>query len=552
MPFVTFGGLAGWLHPVPPDLPASDMAAVLCSPLGDDVYATFQGWRLLAEMLAARGIPTLRFDWPGTGDSAGVLPCDGVMADWINSIGTASDYVRQATGATHVALVGLRLGAVLAARAAGASPIAALALLAPVTGKQLMRELRLVHQVATLQPGLAGAPLDVAGLTLTAATVADIQALIVPDHLACPRILAVQARPAAVPDHAMSIPFEGYDAFFQDNLNAVVPEATLAHVAAWLDQPGPRRVVRVPDAPPASLVVPGGVETPVWFGPDRALFGVVCTPSAPRPDAPATVLLSSGATHHVGNGRINVLLARHLVQLGVTTVRMAMPGSGENRDGNARHPYAPDLGTGLVAALDWLEGAGYRRFAAFGLCSGGYVALHAARTEPRLSALLLLNVQVFDWRPGDSLAIPVRAQATYIDAVRNGQVWRRMLGRDGERLTVRRGVRVVALLAWRWLRGVAGRLRRQRLGARAQPRTVVGWLRQLGGGGCRVMLAWGNGDPGLDGARAAFGPRLRRLSRVPGVSAAVLPGTHHIVNGAGPQTLFLALASDFLLAEDTV
>ena len=100
------------------------------------------------------------------------------------------------------------------------------------------------------------------------------------------------------------------------------------------------------------------------------------------------------------------------------------------------------------------------------------------------------------------------------------------------------------MLLWRRALAAHDGLRRQQPGARALPRTVLGWLRQME---CRVMLAWGDADPGLDAARGAFGPRLARLRRVPGVETAVLPGTQHIVNGPGSQAQIMALAATYLV-----
>ncbi len=546
MPFVTFGGLAGWLHPA--RRAPTGLAVLLCGPFGDDAYGTHQGWRVLADLLAARGMPALRFDWPGTGDSAGDLPNAGVVEAWVDSAVAAAAYLRQTTGADRLALVGLRLGALLAARAAPRiAGLEALALLAqPASGRALMRELRLVHQVTTLATVAAGEPMGVAGLHLSAAAVQEIEALRPPATDAAQRVLLVHDRPpGTLSPHTIAIPFDGYAAFLQDNLNATVPESVFTHVAAWLDQPGPPGPAMVPAPPPAGLDIPGGRETPVWFGP--GLFGILCTPTVPRDGAPGTVLLSSGATHHIGNGRINVLLARHLVTLGVTTLRMASPGAGEGSAGAGVRPYASELGAGVGAAVDVLQGLGHRRFAAFGLCSGGYVAFHAARTERRLSALVLLNMQVFDWRDGDSLAIPLRAQSAYVNAIRSGQLLRRVLGRDGERLTLRRGLRVGGMLVWQRLRRARERLRRQRPGARATPRTVLGWLRALGQRGCRVLLVWGDADPGLDTARSAFGPGLRRLRRVAGVVTAVLPDAQHVLNSPASQQAFLAQAAAHVL-----
>ena len=546
MPFVTFGGLAGWLHPAAPGVPASRRAVVLCGAFGDEAYSTHQGWRVLANMLAARGVAALRFDWPGTGDSLGVLPAQDVTGACIASIHRSVAFLRAATGAEDVALVGLRLGALLAAHAAAQSgTIAALALLAPPqAGRVLVREMRLMHSITTLVPAKPGAGLDVAGLHLTTAAMAEIEALRMPADLATTRVLVAHTGAHADLSGAMVIPFEGYDAFMRDNLSSVVPEGLFAQVAGWLDQPGPVAVATPPTLAPAALRVPGAVETPLWFGPGDGLFGILCTPDQPVADSPATILLSSGATHHAGNGRINVLMARHLATQGVTTLRMASPGAGENRASGPIAPYAPGLGSGVSAAIDALAATGHERFAAFGLCSGGYVAFHVARTERRLCALLLLNMQIFDWRPGDTLTIPVRAAATYANAIRSGAVWGRLLGRGGARLTLRRGLRIAAMLLWRRALAAHDGLRRQQPGARALPRTVLGWLRQME---CRVMLAWGDADPGLDAARGAFGPRLARLRRVPGVETAVLPGTQHIVNGPGSQAQIMALAAAYLV-----
>lgn len=551
--FVTFDGgagdgLAGWLHPG-----RSSLGVVLCSAFADEELSAHQGWRALAGMLSARGLPTLRFDLPGTGDSAGVLPEAALMKAWLDGVAAAAAFLRRHAGVTSVALVGLRLGALVAGRAAARlGGVAALVLLAPPpSGRAYLREQRLMQRIAMTQPAEAVPWLDLGGYRLSPEVLREVEALALPAHLAAPRVLLAGGRPGAmVPrdgQEVTQVAFEGYEAFMLDNLSAQVPAALFQQVADWLAQPAGDAAPRQP-APPAALRLPGMTETPTWFGADGSLFGILCTPDRVRDGAPAVVLLSSGATHQVGNGRLSVLLARHLAALGIVTLRMALPSAGENRgapgpDGIA--PYAPGLGTGVGAAVDLLGTLGHRSFAAIGLCSGGYVAFHAARADPRLAALVLLNLQTFDWREGDALVMPVRAQATYVQALRSGTALRRLLCRGEDRLTLRRGLRIGAILLWRRLRVVGEHLRRQRPGARAVPRTVLGWFRTLGGG-CRVLVAWGDADPGLDAARAAFGPGLRRLGRLPGVTTVILPGTTHIPNGPAAQEGVLAAVSTFL------
>ena len=69
--------------------------------------------RLLANMLAAAGTHVLRFDYFGTGDSAGNME-DADLGAWFGDVETAVDELRDTIDAPQVALVGLRLGATLA------------------------------------------------------------------------------------------------------------------------------------------------------------------------------------------------------------------------------------------------------------------------------------------------------------------------------------------------------------------------------------------------------------------------------------------------------
>lgn len=92
-------------------------AVVLCNPFGQEYLRAHKSIRRLAINLADLGYPVLRFDYRGTGDSAGDL--DGVTADqWVDDIGHAIQEIMDMAAVPKIALVGLRLGALLAARAA--------------------------------------------------------------------------------------------------------------------------------------------------------------------------------------------------------------------------------------------------------------------------------------------------------------------------------------------------------------------------------------------------------------------------------------------------
>ena len=71
----------------------------------------------LAAKLASSGFHTLRFDYFGTGDSAGDT-VEGDLEGWSADIETAIDEIRDIAATAQVTLIGLRLGALAAARVA--------------------------------------------------------------------------------------------------------------------------------------------------------------------------------------------------------------------------------------------------------------------------------------------------------------------------------------------------------------------------------------------------------------------------------------------------
>jgi pimeloyl-ACP methyl ester carboxylesterase len=100
-------------------------------------------FRNLATMLAGDGFHVLRFDYYGTGDSAGGSR-DGSVGEWRRNIVTATTDLKECSGVTKVSLVGLRLGATLAAL----TPLAVsnLVLWDPVVnGKKYLDELSQIH-----------------------------------------------------------------------------------------------------------------------------------------------------------------------------------------------------------------------------------------------------------------------------------------------------------------------------------------------------------------------------------------------------------------------
>lgn len=110
---------------------AAAKAVLLCAPLGQDHIRCHRLYRQLASALAAAGIPVLRFDYYGCGDSAGASD----EVDWdrcLDDIATAAAELRSRSSVDRVSAFGARLGANLALAAAPSAQLTDLVAWDPV------------------------------------------------------------------------------------------------------------------------------------------------------------------------------------------------------------------------------------------------------------------------------------------------------------------------------------------------------------------------------------------------------------------------------------
>lgn len=133
----------------------SQRAVVLCHPWGQEYLHAHRSVRHLATLLTRAGFHVLRFDYFGTGDSAGDMS-DADLKGWQADVDTAIEELKDTSGVQRVGLVGLRLGATLAAQAAARhkSEIDKLVLWDPIVkGDAYLRELRVLEDERVAKVG---------------------------------------------------------------------------------------------------------------------------------------------------------------------------------------------------------------------------------------------------------------------------------------------------------------------------------------------------------------------------------------------------------------
>jgi hypothetical protein len=135
-------------------------------------------------------------------------------------------------------------------------------------------------------------------------------------------------------------------------------------------------------------------EEPLQFGEGGRLFGILTLPSRSRRRAqelPVFVFLSAGLLHRVGPHGLHVRLSRELAQMGFSSLRVDLAGTGDS-------PPHPGLTYPQSVALDFGEISrvlesrlGRLPLVLAGLCSGAHNAIRLTPEEPRVVGMVLLD-----------------------------------------------------------------------------------------------------------------------------------------------------------------
>jgi alpha-beta hydrolase superfamily lysophospholipase len=588
--------LFGWLH-LPPAGLTADLGLVICKPLGSEAMSGHLSLRAFAEMAAATGVPALRFDYPGTGDSLNIDPNADQIEAWCGDVLAAVDELRRRTGVTRVCLLGFRLGALLATLVAARSGcVDGLILVAPlISGPQYLREMRTTRLAGLLgatasDPAGDGAgdvaaagssSMELSGYSVSAASLSalsrvDLAALGV---LRVSRMLVIdrddlpRAREWVDSLSAADVQTEytALPGFVQMMMVwphvALIPHAMIAAARDWLlrfasvgsmsaNQGEVRRERGSAAAALPMLSIPGeGLdgalsERPVRFGPGGMMFGIVTEPSGGERRRRAVVLVNNGADYHIGAGRIYVSLARRWGRRGYVVLRMDLAGLGDSNTRQGRpdnEVFPPAAVEDVRVAIEFMrERYQVGDLTLAGLCSGAYHALRAGVAAVPLNRIFMVNPENLSWKEGAPIdAMPVaevvRTSAIYRELALSGSHWRKLLaGKLDITLIVKILSRRVALSLESTLRGVV-----RLLGVRV--RSDLGWqLEQIAARGVRITIVFSRGEPGIQLLRMQGGSAIKRLGERCQVH--IIDGADHTFSRSSSRAVLEKILSDELFA----
>jgi alpha/beta superfamily hydrolase len=588
----------GWLHLPSGELPAP-MGLVICKPFGFEAMSAHLSIRAFAEAAADLGIPTLRFDYGGTGDSEDLAPGADQLDAWSQDVTAAVQELQRLTGVERVCLLGFRLGALLGAVAASrCSQVRALMAVAPViSGRRYLRELRTFElaaaqtahastaaQMPSHDAELAGpGHLEVSGFFLNAKTIAALQQV---DLLALP---APPVSDALVIDRedvpgasnwrdvlsaaGIRTQYVVLPGFVQMMMRAPnlteIPHAMIAAAREWLaqEQHGARpiasRVVRL--RPKASALSSSAVlhlrgdpaatlaEHPVLLRSDPLLFGIVTIPPEGEVRRRGVVLLNSGGDHHIGPRRLYVSLAREWAKRGYVVLRMDLSGLGDS----AAQPGQPVNELFPIGAIDDIRVAVefIRRQHAVsdvtltGICSGASHAVRAGMAGVQVNRLLLINPLIFFWQDGVDVndVQPwevVYKPAAYLGRALSIEAWRRLLFGDVSIW------RVARIYLHRPMLALQSHFRNVARAVHIRLKNDLGWeLKDLKARGVRIVFVFSRGDAGMSLLQVQSGLSAKELRTH--YCIRTIDGADHEFTRSGPRMALEQVLSEELFARNT-
>jgi alpha-beta hydrolase superfamily lysophospholipase len=433
---------------------SASTGVLIVPPFGWDEVESHRARRYWAVRLAKAGLPCLRFDLPGTGDSEGGPRDPNLLDRWTASIDSAASWLRYTLGVDRVAVIGIGVGGLVASRAIseGAAVDDLVLWGTRASGRQAVREIRAYagvvaskhphdHEGHEVEDGIEVTGFLLAGETQRALSACNVEEMDFP-HRGRLRVLLL-SRDSLPVDLGLERAFErggaavtsvetrDYHHLVAHPQSLVLrrPESTIALSITWLRYGAADQLAGQTTSPASEVGSPRGeadfaqvvtssvelqnggqviretiIDIDVGGQPG---YAIITEPTQGERAPVASLLLSSGAIRKIGQHRMWVELARRWAARGVITVRFDLPGIGDTAgDAGAKGSatvnlsalHAPETVEAVTGVLVQLRDRGIaQRFVTVGHCSGAYLGLHAAITDPGVVGYFGIDQQIFEY-----------------------------------------------------------------------------------------------------------------------------------------------------------
>jgi alpha-beta hydrolase superfamily lysophospholipase len=543
------------------------LAALILPTFGWDNDCSYRPRRDWATRLAEAGVTVARIDFPGAENSVGSPLAPNRLQSWIDATTQTARWLRERSGCDRLVAVGIGLGGLVAYQAvAGDAAIDDLILWGTrANGRAYMREQRAYAAIVAGEIGdtqtdaRADGAIGIGGHMMSAEMADAVSAVKLDEiwlpHAALRRVLLVGRDAHGVDDKlkghveqsGAAVTVMDADDYYRlvapPDFN-LTPSKTISASIEWLLDPGSANLEPIRHVPPAA--VPGTLDS-VEFDHNgvrirervsemhtRAgrLIGITSEAVDGEPAAYCLVIVNSGALRHTGPNRMFVEIARRAAASGVPVARFDLPGLGDSEGSWVKgFERTVEHDARALAVLeeiyDHLQGRGIAdRFAAAGLCLGGYLPIRAVLEDQRLIGAISANPPAFRWtdaqrqRLARELAALSGPEAVDAKPVANGPPGRLQLIVDRLehiRFAIdRHARRQLARIGLLW-----------RLEHRTDLADASETLDQLDSTGAQVLLLLSNNEEELV-LRMLMQPKLAaKLRRLPTIQLELLPTRDH-------------------------
>jgi len=446
--------LMGWVHTAK-DVPPQTSCVLICPPLALEYMNSYRSLRHVADYFALAGIPAMRFDYHGTGDSSGTNLDENRMPDWLSSIELAYHHIQKITGINKVGLFGFRMGATFGAITAEKIAYDFMVLWDPIErGKRFVREIKTLQKTSAIAEDDSHTLLEAGGGVYWQATAKAIQSinltdckpmasriLVIPgDSLSINRKLLDSYESKGVLTEQLSL--EGSSNMLVDAHLTKVPHQSITKMVSWVQTSltstqSSKGNSNIYDSEQQATPNLSGIqsealikqscqitysgndpesynkqdfkvnETLIYFGEQHDRFAIETEPVKGRnKQLPIVVISNSGTNHRVGPSRLYVQLARQLAGLGFLVYRIDLPGIGDSIADNRSDENIEyqDMGSQEILAFISKISRQHKgaEFVITGLCSGAYFSFHTAKdsNQQNIAEIIMINPLTFYWEKG--------------------------------------------------------------------------------------------------------------------------------------------------------